>query len=74
MLMLAYKVGGWVWKNAYVITRITEKEVLLKETNGQLVTKIVRQRENENHGEKENNYESGIRKSNSCVKKLIIHI
>ena len=72
--MLACKVGGWVWKNAYVITRITEKEVLLKETNGQLVTKIVRQRENENQGEKENNYESGIRKSNSCVKKLIIHI
>ena len=25
MLMFAYKVGGWVWQNAYVITRITKK-------------------------------------------------
>ena len=26
MLMFAYKVGGWVWQNAYVITRITKKD------------------------------------------------
>ena len=26
MLMFAYKVGGWIWQNAYVITRIAKKE------------------------------------------------
>ena len=26
MLMFAYKVGGWVFQNAYVIIRITEKD------------------------------------------------
>ena len=25
MLMFAYKVGGWVWQNAYVVTRIAKK-------------------------------------------------
>ena len=27
MPMFAYKVGGWVWQNAYVITRITKKDL-----------------------------------------------
>ena len=26
MLTFAYKVGGWVWQNAYVIIRITKKD------------------------------------------------
>ena len=26
MLMLAYKLGGWVCQNTYVIIRITEKD------------------------------------------------
>ena len=29
MLMFAYKVGGWVWQNAYVITKITKKDQIV---------------------------------------------
>ena len=27
MITIAYKVGGWVWRNAYVIIRITKNEI-----------------------------------------------
>ena len=29
MLTFAYKVGGWVWQNAYVITKITKKDQIV---------------------------------------------
>ena len=40
MLTFAYKVGGWVWQNAYVIIRITKKDLFSEKDQSELTERL----------------------------------